>query len=383
MSLRHSPRLFHMLRQLRSADWLLLFSVFTLLLFGLAAIYSVELSQDVASFVQVKKQMIAIVVGTVFLLLIALSNYRLLQNYALAFYCLCISLLVLVLVFGETIRGSTGWFVFGPVSFQPVEMMKVGLIIALSTYFARRAVRPLRLRSLLKSGLIVLLPVVLVLQEPDFGSASVLLGTWFLFLLFIGMPWRYIISIILLMSLAFGASWLFLFEDYQQSRIMTFIDPSMDPLGQGYNVTQAIIAIGSGGLLGSGLGFGTQSQLKFLPESQTDFIFAVIAEELGFLGVMLVLASFAFLFFRLSRHVVNAYDDFTSYLVLGAGSVFFLQFLVNIGMNLGLFPVTGIGLPFVSYGGSSLVAMMALIGIVESIALRRRSGHEGRHVVSS
>ena len=381
MSLRRPPRLFHLLRQLRSADWLLLLAVFTLLLFGLAAIYSVELSQDVSSFVLVKKQIIATVIGAVIFLTLTLSNYKLLQNYALALYCVCTSLLVLVLLFGETIRGSTGWFVFGPVSFQPVEMMKVGLIITLATYFSRRAPRPLRLRSLIESGLIVLLPVVLVLLQPDLGSASILMGTWFLFLVFTGLSWRYILSIVLLLSMLFGVSWFFLFEDYQRSRILTFIDPSMDPLGQGYNVTQAIIAIGSGGWLGSGLGFGTQSQLKFLPESQTDFIFAVIAEELGFLGVMLVLTAFAFLFFRLSRHVASAYDDFTSYLVLGCGSVFFLQFLVNIGKNLGLFPVTGIGLPLVSYGGSSLIAMLALIGIVESVALRRSIGHAGSRVV--
>ncbi|MFA4845948.1 MAG: rod shape-determining protein RodA [Patescibacteria group bacterium] len=371
-----------MLGQLRSADWLLLLSVFTLLLLGFAAIYSVELSQSASAFVHIKKQLIAAFVGVVVFLFIALSNYKLLQNYSLALYCLCVSLLGLVLIAGETIRGSTGWFVLGGVSFQPVELMKVALIITLSTYFARRAVRPLRLRSLWQSGLIALLPVALVLLQPDFGSASVLLGTWFVFLLFVGMPWRTIASVLLLLAVLFGMSWFFLFEDYQQSRIMTFFDPSVDPLGQGYNVAQSIIAIGSGGWLGSGLGFGTQSQLKFLPESQTDFIFAVIAEELGFLGVMIVLMSFTFLFYRLGRHAVSAHDDFTSYLVLGCGTVFFLQFFVNIGMNLGLFPVTGIGLPFVSYGGSSLVIMLALVGIVESIAMLHSSGQVGKDVLS-
>lgn len=382
MSLHRFSRLSSIAHQLRSADWLLLLCVFTLLLLGFSAIYSVELSQEASTFLHLKKQLVAVFVGLCLFFFLALSNYKLLQNYSLALYGLCVSLLVLVLIFGETIRGSTGWFIFGGVSFQPVELMKVSLIITLSTYFARQVVRPLRLRSLCESGLIVLLPTVLVLLEPDFGSASILMGTWFLFLLFVGMPWHYITSIILFLISLFTFSWFFLFEDYQRSRILTFIDPSVDPLGQGYNVTQAIIAIGSGGWLGSGLGFGTQSQLKFLPESQTDFIFAVIAEELGFLGVVLVLVSFAFLFHRLSRHVVNAHDDFTAYLMLGAGSIFFLQFLVNIGMNLGLFPVTGIGLPLVSYGGSSLVVMLALMGIVESIAIRRPSGQQRANVLS-
>ncbi len=382
MSVYRPSRLTHMWSQLRSADWLLLLCVFTLLLLGLSAIYSVELSQEASGFLHVKKQLVAVVVGVICFLLVALSNYKLLQNYALALYCLCTALLGLVLLFGETIRGSQGWFVMGPVSFQPVELMKIALIVTLSTYFARRASRPFRWRSLMESGLIVLLPVVLVLLEPDFGSASVLLGTWFLFLVFVGVPWRYLVSIVLVLVALLVFSWFFLFADYQRSRIMTFIDPSLDPLDQGYNVTQAIIAIGSGGMWGSGLGFGTQSQLKFLPESQTDFIFAVIAEELGFLGVILVLCSFGFLFYRCGRHAINSRDDFTSYLLLGSGAVFFLQFLVNIGMNLGLFPVTGIGLPLVSYGGSSLITMLILIGIVESIAIARPIADSSSRMVS-
>ncbi|MBI5794519.1 rod shape-determining protein RodA [Candidatus Uhrbacteria bacterium] len=382
MSVHRPSRLVQIWGRLRSADWLLMLCVFTLLLLGLSAIYSVELSQEASGFLHVKKQLIAAVVGVICFLFVTLSNYKLLQNYALALYCLCTSLLVLVLLFGETIRGSQGWFVFGGVSFQPVELMKIALVITLSTYFVRRAARPLRWRSIVESGLIVLLPVMLVLLEPDFGSASVLVGTWFLFLIFVGIPWRYLVSIVVVLVALFIFSWFFLFADYQRSRILTFVDPSVDPLDQGYNVTQAIIAIGSGGLLGSGLGFGTQSQLKFLPESQTDFIFAVIAEELGLLGVLLVLGSFAFLLFRLGRHAMNARDDFTSYLVLGSGAVFFLQFLVNIGMNLGLFPVTGIGLPLVSYGGSSLLTMLVLVGIVESIAIRRPIADSGSRMVS-
>jgi rod shape determining protein RodA len=232
-------------------------------------------------------------------------------------------------------------------------------------------VRPFSIRYVIESGLITLFPVVLVLMQPDFGSASVLIGTWFIILICAGLPWRMLLGAIVVFAAIFAVGWQFFFADYQQARILSFIDPSRDPLGQGYNVTQAIIAIGSGGLFGSGLGFGTQSQLKFLPESQTDFIFAVIGEELGFVGVCIVLLSFGVIFFRIRRHVVLSRDDFANLLLLGSGAVIFLQFFVNVAMNLGLFPVTGIGLPFVSYGGSSLLAMFALAGIAESIFIRR------------
>jgi len=361
--------------QLRSADWLFLLALFALLALGLSAIYSVELSQASGNFLNVKKQLVAMAVGGAAFFVIALSNYKSLQNYSLAFYVLCNGLLAAVLVFGNTIRGSTGWFVLGPVSFQPVELMKVSLVIALATYFSRKAVRPFGLRSLYQSGLITAVPVVLVLLQPDFGSASVLMGLWVMVMMFAGMPWRYVALMGTVGVGVFYLSWQYFFAAYQKARILTFLDPSLDPLGQGYNVTQAIIAIGSGGWFGSGLGFGTQSQLKFLPESQTDFIFAVIAEELGFFGVSLLMVAFALLFVRLWQMARRASDDFTAYLVLGVGIVIFLQFLVNVGMNLGLFPVTGIGLPYVSYGGSSLVVMLVLAAVIQSVAIRGRGSH--------
>ena len=318
-------RFFRFFYQLRSIDWLLFLAIFSLLLVGLSAIYSVELSQEVSEFIHVQKQIIAIFLGIIIFLLIAPSNYKLLQNYALILYFFCVLLLVGVLVLGETIRGSTGWFVIGFVSFQPVELMKVSLVIALATYFSRQGKRPFGARMFLESGVISLIPFIFVLFQPDFGSASILLGIWFFFLFFAGIPWRYLFYLVLVGGFLFFMSWNFLFADYQRARIMTFFDPSLDPLGQGYNVTQAIIAVGSGGWFGSGLGFGTQSQLKFLPESQTDFIFAVIAEELGFFGVLLLLSAFGLCLYRLGRQVARSRDDFTAYLVLGIATVFFLQ----------------------------------------------------------
>lgn len=354
-------------------DWVLLLCVFGLVLLGLAAIYSVELSQDAVEFVHVKKQVAALLLGVGVFLFVMPSNYRLLQNYALILYLVCLALLIGLLIFGQTVRGATGWYVMGPVSFQPVEFMKIVLIISLSTYFARRGKRAFDLRAFLETGAITFLPVLFVMYQPDFGSSAILVGIWVFFLLYAGIPWRYVLAMVGAAAGLFILGWNFFFADYQRARIMTFIDPSTDPLGQGYNVTQAIIAVGSGRWFGSGLGFGTQSQLKFLPESQTDFIFAVVAEELGFFGAALLVGAFALVFYRLFLQASRADDDFTCYLLLGIASVFFLQFFVNIGMNLGLFPVTGIGLPFVSYGGSSLVVMLTLFAIAQSVAARSRS----------
>lgn len=366
--------LFRRLGQLRSADWILFLSVFVLLILGLSAIYSVELSQEARAFVELKKQLIALGIGVTGFLVVALSNYKTFRNYTLISYLFCLFLLVAVLFLGKDVRGSQGWFEIYGLSFQPVELMKIGLVLALSTFFAKRAQQPFGLRTFFQSLLLVLLPVILVLMQPDFGSASVLMGIWAFYVLVAGIPWGYIVALIAAAVGGFILSWNYFFAAYQKARIMTFLDPSLDPLGQGYNVTQAIIAIGSGGWMGSGLGFGTQSQLKFLPESQTDFIFSVIAEELGFLGVTLLLAAFLFCFLRLWKLLHGASDNFTAYLIVGVAAVFFLQFFVNVGMNLGVFPVTGIGLPFVSYGGSSLIVMLVLLGVVQSIAIRRRVG---------
>ncbi len=354
-------------------DWALLLAVFGLVLLGLAAIYSVELSQDATEFIHVQKQVAALLLGIGAFFFIVPSNYRLLQNYALIVYVVSLALLIGVLLFGDTVRGATGWYIVGSISFQPVEFMKIALLIALSAYFARRGRHVFDLRGFLESGTITLVPVALVLLQPDFGSASILGGLWAFFLLYAGIPWRYAASLGAGGVGLFLLGWKFFFAEYQRSRILTFLDPSIDPLGQGYNVAQAIIAVGSGRWFGSGLGFGTQSQLKFLPESQTDFIFAVVAEELGFFGVALLIGAFALVFFRLFRLADRATDDFTCYLILGIAAVFFLQFFVNVGMNLGLFPVTGIGLPFVSYGGSSLFVMLILFAIVQSVATRNRA----------
>jgi len=356
--------------RLRSMDWVLFFSILTLLFLGLAAIYSVDLSRDAAELLHVKKQILALLIGLGIAGTFALSNYKMFENYSVLFYGAGIVLLLAVLLLGHTIRGSRGWFVLGPISFQPVEYMKFALVFALSVYFSKYARRYFGWKELYQSLLITLLPIGIVMLQPDFGSACVLLGIWFVMALLAGMPMKYLLILGSAALVLLLLGWFVLFADYQKARIMTFFNTSADPLGEGYNVAQSIIAIGAGGLFGRGLGFGTQSQLKFLPESQTDFVFAVIAEELGFVGVCLVLVAFGVFIWRVFGLIERSHDSFTSFLLIGSTTVIFLQVLVNIGMNLGIFPVTGIGLPYVSYGGSSLIFFLSMMGIVQSVAMR-------------
>lgn len=361
MDLRHVSSWF------ASADWPAFLASIVLSLIGLSAIYSVALSQKTGDVLNVRKQAIALALGLLVYLLVANANYRLLRGYALVIYLMGNALLVSVLMFGSTIRGTTGWFSLGPISFQPVEPMKLVLAIALAAYMGARARRAFGVRELLETFAIMALPVALTLLQPDLGSASILIVIWGAVVLFAGLPKRYLAALAGVAAVLLLVGWQF-FAPYQKARIMTFVNPSADPLGQGYNVAQAVIAVGAGGWFGRGLGFGSQSQLKFLPESQTDFIFAVIAEELGFVGVLLVLGLWFLILIRLLRQSRRAPDTFASYVLVGLGASLLWQTSVHAGMNIGILPVTGLGLPLVSYGGSSLVFTWLMLGVVESVA---------------
>jgi rod shape determining protein RodA len=210
------------------------------------------------------------------------------------------------------------------------------------------------------------------LAQPDFGSALILFFVWLAMIIMAGFNKKYL-AVILLIILVLGAfSWLFYFKPYQKERLLTFLNPSFEPLSQGYNVAQAIIAVGSGGLWGRGIGFGSQSQLKFLPESQNDFIFGVISEELGFLGVILVFLFFGIFFYRLLVNIKKINNDFGIFFILGVMSLIFIEMFINIGMNIGVLPVIGISLPFLSYGGSAMLANLIMVGIVENIIIKSK-----------
>ncbi len=359
-------------RHIQKFDWLLILGVLVMFVLGISAIYSVELSRDDADFLLVKKQLIAFALGIIGMIVVAKCNYLFLRNWGKALYFIGIILLVLVLIFGTELNGTKGWFIIFGVSFQPVEFMKLALVVQLARYFGEHASRRFSWKEILNSGVILLIPFALVMAQPDMGSASILLGSLGVLLFFSGIRWVHTAVLAGLATIAGILGWFFVFADYQKERLLVFINPGLDPLVSGYNVAQAKIAIGSGGLFGRGLGFGSQSQLQFLPESQTDFIFSVIAEELGFIGVCLLFLAVALVLWRILHLAQLSRDNFTKYLLLGIFGLFCVQYVVNIGVNLSLLPTTGIALPFVSYGGTSLFISFLLIGIVQSIAIRGR-----------
>ena len=346
-------------------------AVFLLFCVGLAGIYSVSLGQETVDFTNFKKQAVFGVIGFAVLLFVAFSNYSALSVYSRIFYVVTILSLVSVLFWGEVIRGTKGWFSIFGFGVQPVELAKIALIIVLAKFFSNRLQQFKIDKHIILSLFFVLSMVGPVMLQPDLGSSLVLMATWFILLLLTGIPKKYIVVLLVIFALIMSSAWVFFFEDYQHERIKVFLNPQLDPLGSGYNVTQSIIAIGSGQLWGRGLGFGSQSQLKFIPESQTDFLFAVIAEELGLLGVGIVLTLWTIVFYRLIRIARCARNDFGMFLVLGVTCVLFIHLLINVGMNMGVMPVTGISLPFLSYGGSFLIVSLTMIGIAQSVAIRK------------
>ncbi len=355
---------------LRNFDWLLFAVIFLLICFGLAEIYSVALGQGDESLLNFKKQLIFAAIGLAVFFTFSFIDYHFLKSFSNYFYILSAALLVLVLIFGSTVRGTKGWFYIANLGIQPVEFAKAVLILFLARYFSTSYLRSNQTRHILLAGLGFLGFFILVLAQPDLGSGMILFLLWLSMVMLAGFNRRYFIAIFLMLAVLFTGAWSFYLKPYQKQRVITFFNPSYDPLDQGYNVSQAIIAVGAGREFGRGIGFGSQSQLKFLPESQNDFIFAVVAEELGFLGAALVLAFFAFLVFRCVVNVrKNIKDDFGIFFVIGATSLIFIQLFINIGMNLGILPVIGISLPFMSYGGSSLISNLMLFGIVENIII--------------
>jgi rod shape determining protein RodA len=363
-------------RHIQRFDWLLVLGVLILFVLGIAAIYSVELSREDADFLLVRKQLTAFGLGIVAMIALARSNYLFLRNWGKALYFIGALLLVAVLIFGTELNGTRGWFIIAGISFQPVEFVKIALIVQLARYFGEHASRKFSWKEIVYSGLILLIPFCLTMLQPDLGSSAILLGTLCVMMFFAGIRWIHTIVLFCATAIAGVIGWFFVFADYQKERLMVFIDPSLDPLVSGYNVAQAKIAIGSGGLFGKGLGFGSQSQLQFLPESQTDFVFSVIGEELGFIGICLLLLACILVLWRIVRAARLAKDHFTKFLLLGIFGLFSVQFIVNISVNLALLPTTGIALPFVSYGGTSLLASLVLIGIVQSITIRRCNSDE-------
>jgi rod shape determining protein RodA len=302
---------------------------------------------------------------------LTLVDYRLYGALRWLIWAAMIAILAAVSVIGIITHGAQRWIEIASFRFQPSELAKLFLILVVAKYMADHEEQMNRWRSLAISLLVAAGPVVLVYLQPDLGTTIVLTATWGVMALAAGMKLRDVLTICALLIIAAPLFWTSL-RPYQQERILTFLDPGRDPLGAGYNVDQARIAIGSGQFWGLGFCSGTQSQLRFLRIRQTDFIFSVIGEELGFVGALFVMGLIVFILFRLVRAAMRARTTYGKLIVVGVISVIFVQSYVNLAMNLGLMPVTGIPLPFVSSGGSSLISLLAAEGVVQSVLVSHR-----------
>lgn len=355
----------------RKFDWLLFGSAVLLAGLGLLALYSIGLGAE-SDFSSFKKQLLFLVVGVVLVLAMGAGfHYRWLAFMTVPMYLGMLGLLALVLVAGQTIRGTRGWLYLGPAGFQPIEVAKVVLIVIVAKFLATHGRYTKDIRVVIQSAATVALMILLVVLQPDLGGAIVLGSIWFGMVLASGLRWRHLLTMAAVAAVFGIVAWSFLLRPYQKERVMTFVNPASDPFGRGYNVTQSVIAIGAGQLHGRGVASGSQSQLRFLPEARTDFIFSVIAEELGFVGVVVMLGLFTLLFTRLYVLAKTSRDDFTLFLVIGTSVMIASETFVNVGVASGMLPVTGLALPFVSYGGSSLLMHFFLIALMENIAVRR------------
>ncbi len=349
-----------------------------LLMASIAVIYSLVYGTN--EFQLVYKQALSAAIGLVLFGIASFVDYRFFRGVSWLIYLITILLLLYVDFFGMAAGGAMRWINLGFFQVQPSEIAKIAVIIALSAYFGARREK-LSWIDIFKSALILIVPLALILKEPDLGTGLVVFFIYIV-LLYASKPTKlqtFVISASIICVLTAGVLAAFnippfrgLMHDYQRNRILTFVDPSLDPYGKGYNVKQAQITVGSGGVFGRGLGKGSQSQLQFLPKAQTDFIFSGIAESFGFVGGVTFLVLMWFLISKIISIASAARDEFGMLICIGAAVMLLFQLFVNVGMNIGLAPVTGIPLPFASYGGSALIMYLFLLGIVQSVFIRHK-----------
>jgi rod shape determining protein RodA len=308
----------------------------------------------------------------------SLFEYRFLKQtrVVVGIYGVLLVTLSLLFILGHVSKGAESWFRLGGIAFQPSDLMKLVLIIVLAKYFSRRHIEIANIRHIIVSAVYALIPFILVVLQPDFGSAMVLFFIWFGLVFVSGISIKHLLAVFTIGALMFTLAWNFAFKPYQKARIVNFINPLQDLRGSGYNAYQSTIAVGSGGLLGKGVGFGTQSRLNFLPEYKTDFIFAAFAEEWGFVGSVLLLIFFFIIFFKLASYALIADSTFEALFTYGVLIWIITHVVINIGMNIGIMPVTGIPLPFMSYGGSHLLAECLALGMCVGMRRYARSGHK-------
>jgi len=356
-------------------DWMLVFFILPIILAGLFTMKSFSTLEDGGTFFD--KQIIWVFISFAVFFIFSFIDFRFLKrtNVLVSIFLFFSFMLFLLFILGYVSHGAKSWFNLGFFSVQPADIMKLVLVLVLAKYFSRRHVEIQDIKHIFISGLYVLLPVILVLLQPDFGSAMILLCIWFGMILVSGISKVHLFLVLLSGMMVFAFLWMFAFAPYQKARISNFLNPLADIHGSGYNAFQSTVAVGSGKVLGKGLGFGTQSRLKFLPEPQSDFIFAAFSEEWGFIGSITLLMLYALVVWRILRFASYGASNFEILFAMGLAILFMSHIFINIGMNLGLLPVTGIPLPFMSYGGSHLISEFAGLGILMSMRKYGRSVH--------
>ena len=324
------------------------------------------------------KQLVSLAISIVAFLVLALMDFRFLKNSKLLMMLYVGTCVVLasLFIFGSVFGGARSWFNFGALAFQPVDIAKVVILLVLAKYFAKRHMQIKDFSHVMISGLYASVIFMLVLVQPDFGSAVIIFLVWLGMVLIAGLNWKHLLFLFGSGAVVLGLMWGFVFADYQKQRIATFFDPTADLQGTGYNANQARIALGSGQLWGKGVGYGSQSRLQFLPESETDFIFSAFGEEWGFAGLLIVFFLFGVIIFRLVFTATRGESNFEMLFTGGVAIYFLAHFFVHVGINVGVLPVTGTTLPFMSYGGSHLLAEFSALGIVMGMRKYQRTAHK-------
>ncbi len=351
-----------------SVDYLLLLGIFPLLVASLTTLNSFTGQSQLFT-----RQLSWMIASILVFFGLSFLDFRFMRKTGpvVFLYLLSIFFLCVLFLLGSKVNGAKSWFSLGGFSFQPVDLAKFSLIFVLAKYFSKRHVEIANIKHIIISGIYAFIIFFIVLLQPDFGSAIVIFCIWFGMVLFSGISKKHLMTVFVGGTVAFLLLWNFGFHEYQKQRILNFIHPLADIRGSGYNAYQSMVAVGSGGLLGKGIGFGTQSRLNFLPEYETDFVFAAFSEEWGYVGVLFICASFALVIFRVLSIASRSESNFESLYGVGVAIFLMSHFFINVGMNIGLMPVTGIPLPFVSYGGSNMMICFASLGVL--MGMRRYS----------
>lgn len=357
----------------KDVDWVLILSVVVISLAGL-----VSMNSFVSSSLFFERQIIWLSISLFVFLFASTINWSFLKNtkVIVILFGISVSLLFLLFAVGSVFNGAKGWFDLGAFSLQPVDPIKLVVILILAKYFSRRHMEIANIRHIVVSGFYVFVIFTLVFLQPDFGSAIIIFFLWLGMVLVSGISKKHLLAVFMVGLVAFGGLWLFVFKPYQKDRIKNFINPLANVRGSGYNAYQSTIAVGSGQVFGKGIGYGTQSKLQFLPEYQTDFIFAAFAEEWGFVGVVLLFTMYGIVFWRMLRISFYGGSNFEILYGVGLTLLFMIHAIIHIGMNIGLLPVTGNTLPFMSYGGSHLLTEFFGLGMLMGMRKSSRTVHK-------